>query len=311
MNFDRALVAAAFELAGERGWSRVSVAAAARHGGLKLAEARARFPSRNAILFQFGRIADVDALAGTGEASAAGSERDRLFDVVMRRIDVLQTHRAGVLALFRALPADPFLALRLADATRRSMAWLLEAAGIEATGLRGVLRSEGMVAVWLWTVRAWQRDDSEELSATMAALDQALNRAEQAEASMPRFNRPWDPMHSVRDEDMAGVVLDDDLSDIATDVDPADLDAADRDAAGLDATGLSAAEAAAADLDATDGGATIGGATGAAVSAYAADIAAESSPLPPPAPPVPVPPVQGTVPPPPPPPAPPPASPPV
>ena len=34
-------------------------------------------------------------------------------------------------------------------------------------------------AVWLATLRAWTRDDTADLGATMAALDRALDRAEQ------------------------------------------------------------------------------------------------------------------------------------
>ena len=60
------------------------------------------------------------------------------------------------------------------------MRWMLEAAGIPARGVRGELRVKGLVAVWLWTIRAWRADDTEDLSATMAALDTALRRAEQA-----------------------------------------------------------------------------------------------------------------------------------
>ena len=74
----------------------------------------------------------------------------------MRRIDALQVHRAGVLALLRALPADPPTALLLALATRRSMRWMLEAAGIPTRGIHGELRVKGLVAVWLWTIRAWR-----------------------------------------------------------------------------------------------------------------------------------------------------------
>lgn len=188
-DFDRALIAAAFDLAALDGWNRLTVPAAARHGGLDLREARGRFPSRNAILLRFGRMADMAALAGAAGATGMGA-RDRLFDIVMRRIDVLQTHRAGVLALFRALPFDPATALLLAEASRRSMSWLLEGAGIDALGLRGSLRAKGLLAVWLWTVRAWSRDETEDLTATLAALDRALDRAEQAERSIPGNRMP-------------------------------------------------------------------------------------------------------------------------
>lgn len=187
MAFDRALVAAAFELGAERGWARVTVGEAARRAGLKLDEARARFPGRNAILMRFGRLADMAALAEApaDAGNTDGSARDRLFDMVMRRIDVLQAHRDGVLALLRYLRTDPGTALLLTCATQRSMAWLLDGAGISTTGLGGALRTKGLLAVWLWTVRAWQGDESADLSATMAALDQALRRAEQAERMLP------------------------------------------------------------------------------------------------------------------------------
>jgi beta-phosphoglucomutase-like phosphatase (HAD superfamily) len=142
---------------------------------LPLERARARFSGRDAILLRFGRLADETALTG---ALTEGSPRDRLFDVLMRRFDALQVHRAGVIALLRALPANPPLALLLAAATQRSMAWMLEACGLSASFLRGLLRTKGLTAVWLYTTRAWERDDSADLSGTMAALDRALARAE-------------------------------------------------------------------------------------------------------------------------------------
>jgi hypothetical protein len=197
--FDRALIAAAFQMAAEQGWRSVSVAAAARTAGLPLARARERFPGRTAILIRFGRLADQAALA---EVPSDGSVRDRLFDLLMRRIDALQAHRAGVVALLRALSGEPPTALLLALATRRSMRWMLEAASIPTSGVSGELRVKGLLAVWLWTVRAWRADDSEDLSATMAALDAALRRADQAagwlgwrarEAEAPEAGEPPPP----------------------------------------------------------------------------------------------------------------------
>ncbi len=184
--FDRVLIAAAFARAGQHGWRRLSVVQVARDVGLPLDRARARFPGTAAVLMRFGLMADQAALSGV---SMDGSERDRLFDMVMRRVDVLQAHRAGVLALLRWLPTRPVTAALLSAANLRSMAWMLEAAGVPATGLLGVLRAEGMLAVWLWTVRAWRDDESDDLPATMAALDRALDRAEQAEASLSGFFR--------------------------------------------------------------------------------------------------------------------------
>lgn len=175
VEFDKALIAAAFERAAEAGWDRVSVPAAARAAGLDLARARERFPARAAILLRLGRLADQAALA---QAPAEGTVRDRLFYLLMQRIDVLQSYRPGVLALMRALPSRPPAVLLLACATRRSMRWLLGAAGVSTAGLRGELRVKGLCAVWMCAMRAWQRDETDDMSLTMAALDTALQRAE-------------------------------------------------------------------------------------------------------------------------------------
>ena len=173
--FDHAMVTAAFAHAGLTGWSGLSIVEAARSAGLPLDEARMRFPGPAAVLQHFGLMADAAALAEPANEPLA---RDRLFDLLMRRIDVLQQHRSGMLALLSYLPRDPALSLALGGATLRSMAWMLEAAGVSAAGLRGTLRAQGLVAVWVYTVRAWRDDESADLASTMAALDKALDQAE-------------------------------------------------------------------------------------------------------------------------------------
>ena len=185
--FDAAMVAACFAMAAGRGWRGLNTAEAARTAGLDLIRARARFPGRAALLLRFGELADGAAL---GIPADELDPRERLFDMVMRRVDVLQAHRDGVLALMSALPTEPGLSLLLYGATLRSMNWLLGGAGVPAAGVQGALRTHGLMAVWLATLRAWRTDDSTELSATMAALDRALTRAVEAERWLPGRHAP-------------------------------------------------------------------------------------------------------------------------
>jgi AcrR family transcriptional regulator len=187
---DAALIAAALRLAAAEGWSRVTVAAAARAAEVPLTIARERFPARQTILLRLGRMADQAVLA---EVPTDGSVRDRLFDLLMRRLDAFQAHRDGVIAILRALPCDPPTAIMLACATRRSMRWMLEAAGVRTTGLVGELRVRGLLGVWLIAIRAWERDASDDLSTTMAVLDKALTRAEQMASWLGRDAGPRTP----------------------------------------------------------------------------------------------------------------------
>lgn len=195
--FDASLVAAAFTLGAREGWRKVSAAAAAREAGLDLARARSRFAGRAAILKRFGALADAHALGGV---LSEGSVKDKLFDLLLRRFDFLQTHRAGVLALMRYAPLEPGLTAWLGCETLRSMGWMLEASGVSARGIRGEMRKRGLAAVWGWGVRAWLSDESEDLSATMAAVDVALTRADRFAARFEGHAAPEDAAADVAAE---------------------------------------------------------------------------------------------------------------
>lgn len=189
--FDQAMVAAAFEQAALTGWRGLSIVEAARAAGLPLDRARARYPGPAAVLMRFGLLADQAALS---DVPAEPLPRDRLFDLLMRRFDVLQQHRGGMLALLQYLPTDPGLALALSAATGRSMAWMLEAAGVSAAGLTGRLRSAGLVGVWAYALRAWKDDLSPDLASTMSALDKALDQAEKLSGVLPAGRAPDEPL---------------------------------------------------------------------------------------------------------------------
>jgi len=184
-----AAIAAALRLAAEKGWSRVSLAEVAEASGLKMSELYARFPSKQAILDGLGRRIDREVLEAVDVEAPEGSARDRLFDVLMRRFDALDAHRDGLKAVLKATSCDPLALVCGAFGLRRSMAAMLEAAGLSASGVVGLLRIKGLSAVYLMALRAWLGDDSADKAHTMAVLDRALRRAE-GWASMLRRPRP-------------------------------------------------------------------------------------------------------------------------
>jgi AcrR family transcriptional regulator len=176
---DDPAIAGFWRVVAERGWHDVSMRAVAAEAGLEAAELRRRFAAPQSILEAHGRAVDAEVVAGTVD-DPTSTPRDRLFDVLMRRIDALTPHRAGVVRLWDDLPRTPLLGLTLAGQLPVSMAWMLEAAGLSASGVKGALRVQGLGLVWLATLRAWAEDDSADLSTTMAALDRALDQADRA-----------------------------------------------------------------------------------------------------------------------------------
>ena len=176
----------ALELAAARGWQDVTLADIARAAGVSLARLYQLYPGKSAILAAYMRRVDAAVLSGETPFEAEESPRDRLFEILMQRFDVLARDRAAVAGILRDLPRDPPAALAALPTLARSMAWMLEAANIPSDGVAGRLRAQGLAAIWLSTLRVWVDDDSPDMARTMAALDRNLRRAE----GLARLLRP-------------------------------------------------------------------------------------------------------------------------
>jgi AcrR family transcriptional regulator len=172
----RNAIDAALSLAAEKGWRDLALADIAAGAGLTLAELYAQYPSKQAILTAYSRGIDMAVLAEAEKPE--GPAKDRLFDVLMRRLDKLDPHKAGLQRIAEDSWRDPLAMACSLARLDRSMAAMLEAAGISAAGFPGLMRAKGLAAVYLHGLRAWFRDDSEDKAKTMAALDRALGRAD-------------------------------------------------------------------------------------------------------------------------------------
>lgn len=174
----RRAVEAAMRLAAAKGWRQVTLGAVARECRVPLAALYRVYASRAAILAGFARMIDGQVLAaGTVEADA-GSARDRLFEVMMRRYEALVPYREAIASIAGDAARDPLPLLCLAGALRRSMAWMLEAAGISSAGPGGLLKAKGLALVHVAVMRVWLNDATADLARTMAALDRALKFVE-------------------------------------------------------------------------------------------------------------------------------------
>jgi AcrR family transcriptional regulator len=166
-------------LVAQRGFTEVTLRDVAVAADLGLADLYKLYPDKVALMGAF--IARIDAAVLAGTARAVDPEetaRDRLFDVMIRRYDALKPHRTALAAFRRAMMRDPLLALALGPALRRSMAAMLEAAGLPSDGITGAVRQNGLLAIHHAVLRVFDRDESVDLSKTMAALDSRLKTAE-------------------------------------------------------------------------------------------------------------------------------------
>lgn len=173
-----AAVRAFLSLLEEGPFERIDLLQVAERSGVSLSELRVAFASPRDLLAAFFRATDRHVLAAGADPSAAElvdePAQERLFEVLMRRLDALEPHRDAVRALMASARRNPLLALTLLDLSVRSQTWMLAAAGLPSTGLAGAIRARGLALLFGRILDAWLKDEDPGLAPTMAALDREL-----------------------------------------------------------------------------------------------------------------------------------------
>ena len=178
-NQDR-IVDAAIRLAASDGWSGLSLNRIAHEAGVSLNELRREFSSKAEILAAYTRAVDDAVLANAEPDEADAAPRDRLFDVLMTRFELMAPHRPALRRIKEDLQYHPGEGLVQLSNMARSMYWMLAAAGIDAEGSKSLLRVPGLLRLYARVFDIWIEDDDPGLSRTMAVLDRRLRRGEQA-----------------------------------------------------------------------------------------------------------------------------------
>lgn len=173
------IIAAALKLAEAGKWSSVTLADIADEAGVSLSALHSRFRSKTAILEGFVDMVDGEVLRKAKAPDMDSPARDRVFEVLMTRFDILAPYKTALANIRRSYACAPQSgAARLLCASANSQKWMLTAAGIPSDGGKGCVRVSGMVCLYGKVAPVWLKDDDPDLAKTMAALDRELRNGE-------------------------------------------------------------------------------------------------------------------------------------
>lgn len=192
-----AIIEALMELAGERTWEDISITDVATRANLSLADFRDQFPSKGAVLAGFSRKIDRVVLEATSDDLLGEPAKERLFDVLMRRLDALTPYKLGLEGVAEWVGRAPMAAAAINRLELNSMRFMLEAAGIDSEGPVGAVKLQGLVLLWGRILRTWFRDDDPGLAETMSQLDKELTRGGKIVGRAEDLNRLASPLISL------------------------------------------------------------------------------------------------------------------
>lgn len=181
-------------LVAEQPWDQVTMPAVAERAGVKPSTLRTAYDTRHAMLADFYRRIDVEVLDGTDPDMNDEPAIDRLFDVLMRRLDALAPYKPALRSLAAAARRDPFFAAELNALALTSQRWMLTAARIPSSGVRGFALTQVLVVAFVRVLGVWMEDEDPGKARTMAALDTELRRGASALARLDRAERLFEPL---------------------------------------------------------------------------------------------------------------------
>jgi hypothetical protein len=162
----------------EKRIEQIGFAEIAEEAGVALADLRDTFASPVGMLAAYMKSIDRAVLSGDFADMEEEPARERLFDVLMRRLEAMYDDRPAIRSLMRSARRHPGLALALSGLALRSQRWMLTAANIGSAGPKGLVRAQGLALLFAGVMRTYLDDEEEGLARTMAALDRALGRGQ-------------------------------------------------------------------------------------------------------------------------------------
>jgi AcrR family transcriptional regulator len=190
------IVDALMALAAEQPFEEISISAIAEKAGVSLAEFRDAFPSKGAVLAGFSRRIDRIVLEKKSDDLIGEEAKERLLDVLMRRLDAMAPYKESLREIARWLRREPLSVLAVNQVAVNSMRFMLEAAGVESEGALGALKLQGLVFAWARVLDTWFDDKDPDIAKTMAALDRELTRGGRFVARAESLDRLAAPLRA-------------------------------------------------------------------------------------------------------------------
>lgn len=179
------LLVQAFEIIAETGWRGFSFTELAERAGVSIAEVRKTFDGRHGLMDALNRRLDDAMLAFDPEDMEGLPPKDRVFELMMTRLEAMAPFRAGICRLMHEARFDPGLVLTSACRLDRSLSWLQDVAGLTHGPrssafyvIRRRLQRRLLGVAYLQALNVWSSDESSDLAKTMASLDKQLRRIE-------------------------------------------------------------------------------------------------------------------------------------
>jgi hypothetical protein len=170
------------------GWTKFSLIQFSKTQKISIKDLKIFFRNKDHILERFSKMIDFKVESNIDiEEMKSTSKKDNLFELIMLRLEVMQTYKVALRNILSSAKEQPIILKKLSKNIINSLDFYLELSLYYDDTPVDFLKKNAIFIVYSLTFRVWLNDESDDLSKTMAELDKFLSMADKANERITNF----------------------------------------------------------------------------------------------------------------------------
>jgi hypothetical protein len=170
------------------GWTKFSLLQFSKTQKISIKDLKIFFRNKDHILERFSKMIDFKVESNIDiEEMKNTSKKDNLFELIMLRLEVMQTYKVALRNILSSAKEQPIILKKLSKNIINSLDFYLELSLYYDDTPVDFLKKNAIFIVYSLTFRVWLNDESDDLSKTMAELDKFLSMADKANERITNF----------------------------------------------------------------------------------------------------------------------------
>ncbi|MBD22699.1 MAG: hypothetical protein CL572_03445 [Alphaproteobacteria bacterium] len=187
-NKEHYLLKKAFEIIERDGWEKFSLQNLSKQEKIKNEDIKFYFKNKNEIIDKFSTMMDsiVESKVNLDDFKIS-SKKDNLFELIMLRLEEMKNFKISLVKIIESAKKKPLLLKRISSNVMNTLDFYLELTSCYENTPIDFLKQNTLFFIYSFTFKTWLKDESDDLSSTMAELDRLLTFSEKAEKKIKNF----------------------------------------------------------------------------------------------------------------------------
>ena len=170
------------------GWTKFSLLQFSKTQKISIQDLKTFFRNKDHILERFSKMIDHKVESNIDiEEMKSTSNKDNLFELIMLRLEAMQTYKVALRNILSSAKEQPIILKKLSKNIINSLDFYLELSSYYDDTPVDFLKKNAIFFIYSLTFRVWLNDESDDLSKTMAELDNFLSMADKANEKITSF----------------------------------------------------------------------------------------------------------------------------